>query len=60
MRHWVFMGFALVGGFLLLNGALSDLLPLLARIQVVVAVLFLGSGRRMLQQRLHRQPPTAR
>ena len=51
--YWLLMSAALGGGFLLLNGALGDLLPLLGRIQVFVAILFIGSGRRMLQQRLH-------
>ena len=53
MRYWLLMGAALVGGFLLLNGALSDL-HLLTRVQVFVAVLLIGGGRRMLQERVHR------
>lgn len=50
---WLLMPIALIGGFLLLNGALNDVLPRVARAQVFVALLVIGSGRRMLQDVIH-------
>ena len=54
MRYWFLMGAALLGGAALINGSLAEVLPLLERLELILGIVFLGTGRRMLQQRLHR------
>ena len=53
MRYWTLMAISLIGGALLINGGLKELMSVEARIFFIVGVLFLGSGRRMLQQKMH-------
>ena len=53
MRYWIMMAISLVGGALLINGGLKELMSVEARMLFIAGILVLGSGRRMLQQRLH-------
>lgn len=53
MKYWILASTALVGGFFLLNGALQSVLPLVSRVQLALAVVAIGGGRRMVQERLH-------
>jgi len=54
MRYWIMMAIALIGGVLLVNGALKELMPVESRTLFIAGILFIGVGRRMLQQKLHR------
>ena len=53
MRYWTLMAIALIGGILLVNGGLKELMPVESRIFFIAGILSLGVGRRMLQQKLH-------
>jgi hypothetical protein len=54
MRYWFLMSLALLGGAALIYGSLDGFLPLLGILELIIGIVFLGMGRRMLQQRLHR------
>jgi len=47
------MAVSLIGGILLINGGLKELMPIEARVFVITGIFSLGVGRRMLQQKLH-------
>ena len=47
------MAVSLIGGILLINGGLKELMPVEARVFFIVGILSVGAGRRMLQQKLH-------
>ncbi len=47
------MAVSLIGGILLINVGLKELMPVEARVFVILGILSLGAGRRMLQQKLH-------
>jgi len=47
------MAVSLLGGILLVNGGLKELMSVEARIFFIAGILSLGAGRRMLQQKLH-------
>ena len=47
------MAISLIGGVLLINGGLKELLPIEARAFFILGILSLGAGRRMVQQKLH-------
>ncbi len=53
MRYWIFMAVSLIGGILLINGGLKELMPIEARVFFIAGILLLGVGRRMVQQKLH-------
>ncbi len=53
MRYWILMAVSLIGGILLINVGLKELMPVEARVLFVLGILSVGSGRRMLQQKLH-------
>jgi len=53
MRYWIMMAVSLLGGILLVNGGLKELMSVEARIFFIAGILSLGAGRRMLQQKLH-------
>ncbi len=53
MRYWILMAVSLIGGILLINGGLKELMPIEARVFFIAGILFVGAGRRMLQQKLH-------
>ena len=53
MRIWVLMTVSLIGGILLINGGLKELMPIEARVFFIAGILFVGAGRRMLQEKLH-------
>ena len=53
MRYWTIMAISVIGGILLINGGLKELLPVEARLFFIAGILSLGAGRRMLQQKLH-------
>ena len=55
MRYWILMAFAIIGGILLINGGLREILALEGRIVLIAGIFSLGVGRRMLQERLHRR-----
>lgn len=55
MRYWIIMAVSLLGGILLINGGLKELMSVEARVFFIAGILILGSGRRMLQQKLHSQ-----
>ena len=54
MRYWILMVISLIGGVLLINGALKGLMPVESRALFIAGILFIGAARRMLQQKLHR------
>ena len=47
------MAVSLIGGILLINGGLKELMPIEGRVFFILGILFLGVGRRMIQQKLH-------
>ena len=47
------MAVSLIGGILLINGGLKELMPIEARVFIIAGIFSLGAGRRMLQQKLH-------
>jgi hypothetical protein len=47
------MAISLIGGILLINGGLKELLSVEARAFFILGILSLGAGRRMVQQKLH-------
>jgi hypothetical protein len=53
MRYWIFVAVSLLGGILLINGGLKELMSIEARVFFILGVLSLGAGRRMVQQKLH-------
>ena len=53
MRYWIFMAVSLIGGILLINGGLRELMPIEARVFVIAGIFSIGAGRRMLQEKLH-------
>ena len=53
MRYWILMAVSLIGGILLINGGLKELMSVEARIFFIIEILSVGAGRRMLQQKLH-------
>jgi hypothetical protein len=54
MRYWILVAISLLGGILLINGGLKELMPVESRVFFIAGLLFLGVGRRMIQQKLHR------
>jgi hypothetical protein len=53
MRYWRIMVVSLLGGILLINGGLKELMSVEARVFFVLGILSLGAARRMVQQKLH-------
>ena len=53
MRYWILMAVSLIGGILMINGGLKELMPIENRAFFIAGLLFLGVGRRMIQQKLH-------
>ena len=53
MKYWRLASIATLGGALLINGSLDEVLPLVARLEIMVGFVSLGAGRRMIQQKLH-------
>jgi len=53
MRYWILIAISLIGGILLINGGLNELMSIEARAFFIAGLLSLGAGRRMLQQKLH-------
>jgi len=53
MKYWTIMAISLIGGILLINGGLKELMSVEARLFFIAGILSLGAGRRMLQQKLH-------
>jgi len=49
----ILMAVSLIGGILLINGGLKELMPVEGRVFFIAGILFVGVGRRMLQQKLH-------